>query len=105
MKWRNFKIDPPYDVYEDLKNGVVETDPVYAWFTYKYVNKLRDKIFVSYAACEFSQGIFMGYEIQMRDFQFPESQIEVLNWVEDKDVQELLLLSSGVIGKVTKHPS
>ena len=64
MNWKNFKTDPPYDAYEDDHNGL-ETDYIYAWFIYRYKYSLEGETFLSYQACQFSQGIFNKYKIKL----------------------------------------
>ena len=94
MNWHNFKTDPPYDAYEDDKNGL-ETDFTYVWFTYRYTNRphLEGQPFVSHKACKFSQGLFEGYEGHMKTSPYPEDRITVLAWVEEKDVKDFVLKS------------
>lgn len=92
LPWKSFKKDPPYDAYEDDRNGL-ETDFVQAWFIYKrlYSPYLNDRLFVSYKACRFTNGVFETYESHMKTSPYPIDRIEVLAWVESEFVKELIL--------------
>lgn len=98
LKWRNFKINPPYDAYEDDQNGL-ETDFVSAWFVYRFKNrphiKEKNNKFISHTACHYSQGVFEKYESSMGSSPYKYDHIEVLYWIEDIDVRKLLMLSFG----------
>ena len=105
MNWRNFKNDPPYDAYEDDKNGF-ETDFTTAWFVYRY--KFRPHLAddyrqVSHEACIYSQGVFKDYARSMGGSPegispYSYDHIEVLYWVDAQDVRNLIKLSSNVMG-------
>lgn len=105
MKWRNFKTDPPYDAYEDDKNGF-ETDFVTAWFIYRYKHRpwieKSNENRVSHTACIYSQNIFTDYARSMGGSPAGISPynidlIEVLYWVEAEDVRKLLKLSANAV--------
>lgn len=90
ITWRDFKLDPPYDAYEDDRNGL-ETDFVEAWFVYRYTNRDSPGLHVSYKACTFSNGVFEPYLSHMRTSPYPEDRIEVIAWCSAGDIREAVL--------------
>lgn len=91
--WHDFKTDPPYDAYEDMRSGV-ETDDTYAWFVYVYTHRpstMNCGPFLSHKACCFSNGVFEGYEHHSQSSLHPTDRIEVIAWAEDHTVRGAIL--------------
>ena len=90
LKWRDFKTNPPYDSKEDEEAGL-DTDRVRAWFTWRHTHRGPGQpVNLSYKACEFFDGIFTEYSSHMRTSPYPVDWIEILNWVPQEEVQQLI---------------
>jgi len=91
LNWRDFKNNPPYDAEEDILSGY-ETDYEYCYFLYKYCNRpdLAGRLFISFRACKFYDGVFEGYESGMRTSPYPTDKIEVTAWLPRGEVIEFL---------------
>lgn len=93
MQWRDFRTERPYDCFEDEKNNL-ETDPMEAWFVYRYFARPGEgRLFVSYRACTFRNGVFEGYESHMKTSPYPEDRIEVVAWIPSREVKQEVMES------------